>query len=75
MMEKRDNSNLLSSINVPTLITAGSDDIHIPKASASAMNQGIKGSRFAWIERTAHVSNLENPSQYNKVLDQFFKSR
>lgn len=75
MIDKRDNTNSLSSIDVPTLVTAGRDDIHIPKTSATVLTEGIKGSKFTYIDGTAHVSNLEDPGQYNHVLDQFLQQK
>jgi 3-oxoadipate enol-lactonase len=75
MIDKPDNTHLLGSVSVPTLITAGSDDIHIPKESAVSLNRGIKGSKFTFIDGTAHVSNLENSFQYNSVVDEFLTSK
>ncbi len=72
MIEKRDNTPSLHTINVPTLVTAGGEDIHIPKSSAKTLTDNIKGSKFSMIEGTAHVSNLEDPGQYCQTLDQFF---
>ena len=72
MIDKRDNTGILHSINVPTLVTAGSDDIHIPKQSAKTLTDNILGSKFSYIEGTAHVSNLEDPGLYNQILDEFF---
>lgn len=75
MIDKRDNTSSLQSIDVPTLVTAGRDDIHIPKASAITLTQGIKGSKFTYVDGTAHVSNLEDPGQYNLVLDRFLQQK
>ena len=56
---------------MPTLITSGSDDIFIPKTAAGVLEQGIRGARLRVIQDTGHVSNLENPTEYNRVLDEF----
>lgn len=74
MAVKADETATLATIDVPTLITTGSDDVFIPKTSAGLLQAGIRGSRLQVIEDTGHVSNLESPIQYNRVLDEFLAS-
>lgn len=71
MALKEDETATLATIDVPVLITSGSDDVFIPKASASVLKDGISHSQLRVIEDTGHVSSLENPTQYNRVLDEF----
>ena len=71
MLEKKDNTPSLSKIKIPTLITYGTDDQLIPKTAAPAMHKAISHSEIVPIEGTAHVSNLEDPAQYNIALKQF----
>lgn len=71
MAVKPDDTATLATIDVPTLITSGSDDIFIPKTAAGVLEQGIRGARLRVIQDTGHVSNLENPTEYNRVLDEF----
>ena len=71
MAAKGDDTATLATINVPTLITSGSDDIFIPKTSAGALKDGIRNSQLHVIQDTGHVSNLESPTHYNRVLDDF----
>jgi pimeloyl-ACP methyl ester carboxylesterase len=71
MAVKPDDTATLASITVPALITAGGDDIFIPKTSAAVLKNGIRDSRLQVIEETGHVSNLENPTEYNRLVDEF----
>jgi pimeloyl-ACP methyl ester carboxylesterase len=74
MAVKPDDTATLATVNVPTLITTGSDDMFIPKGAAGLLKTGITGSHLRVIEDTGHVSNLESPTQYNRVLDEFLAS-
>ncbi len=71
MAAKGDDIATLATINVPTLITSGSDDIFIPKTSAGVLKDGIRNSQLRVIQDTGHVSNLESPTHYNRVMDDF----
>jgi pimeloyl-ACP methyl ester carboxylesterase len=71
MAVKPDDTATLATINVPTLITTGSDDTFIPKAAAAVLQAGIRNSRQQVVQDTGHVSNLENPTEYNRMLDDF----
>jgi 3-oxoadipate enol-lactonase len=74
MARKEDDTATLATIDVPTLITAGSDDIFIPKTSAGVLREGIRNSQLHVIQDTGHVSNLERPTEYNRVMDEFLAS-
>lgn len=71
MARKEDDTSALATITVPTLVTTGSDDAFIPKTAAGVLAAGIAGSRTHVIQDTGHVSSLENPTEYNRVLDEF----
>jgi 3-oxoadipate enol-lactonase len=74
MAVKPDDTATLATIDVPTLITSGSDDMFIPKTSAGVLKDGIRNSQLYSIPDTGHVSNLEDPVQYNRLLDGFLAS-
>ncbi|HEV7136647.1 MAG TPA: alpha/beta hydrolase [Steroidobacteraceae bacterium] len=74
MARKEDDTKVLPTINVPVLVMAGSDDIFIPKDSPGNLHRGIKGSRFHEIAGTGHVSSLEAPTEYNRVMEEFLQS-
>lgn len=71
MAAKDDDTATLATITVPVLITSGSDDTFIPKAAAGVLKDGIRQSQLHVIPDTGHVSSLENPTLYNRVLDDF----
>ncbi len=74
MMQKADESRILTAINVPTLVTVGSEDSFIPISSATVMRDKIRGAKMVSMEHTGHVSSLEDPITYNDVLGSFLKS-
>lgn len=61
----------LSSIAVPTLIMVGEHDALTPPAASQAMNEKIPNSELHIIPNSAHMSNIENPEEFNKHLVAF----
>jgi pimeloyl-ACP methyl ester carboxylesterase len=61
----------LSKICIPTLIICGREDQVTPLAQSEFMNKNIKGSILHIIDNAGHVSNLEEPEEFNKYLSQF----
>ncbi len=70
---RTDTSESLSRINVPTLIMVGELDTLTPPAASRAMHDRIAGSELHIIPHAAHMSNLENPTEFNKHLIAFLK--
>ncbi len=71
IMDRPDSTDLLSTINVPTLIIVGEEDILTPPSEACLMHEAIAGSRLETIERAGHLSNMERPAAFNTVLTEF----
>lgn len=71
MAERKDSTDLLSSIRCPTLIIAGDEDTLIPYSEAEAMHVKITGSQFHLISKTGHLVNLEQPEAFHKTLENF----
>jgi len=71
MAEREDQTPFLSHILAPTLILCGSQDTINPVEDSKLMQREIKGSRLELIEDAGHVSNLEQPAHFNRVLKQF----
>lgn len=63
----------LSKIRVPTLLLFGEKDRLTPVEIAKAMRDKIPGSQLRVISEAAHVSNLENPEEFNKHLLKFLE--
>lgn len=73
MAARRDYSEDLPNINVPTLIIVGREDSIRPVADAEFMHRGIRHSRLKIIEDAAHVTNMEQPEIFNRALLEFLK--
>ncbi len=71
MAVRRDQTELLSRINVPTLVIVGSEDAITPPSDAEAMAAKIEGSRLVRVEGAAHLSNVERPEEFNRALLDF----
>jgi pimeloyl-ACP methyl ester carboxylesterase len=71
MAVRRDQTDLLPSIDVPTLIVVGGEDSITPPSDAEAMGEKIKGSRLVRIEGAGHLSNVERPEEFNRALGEF----
>lgn len=68
---RADSSPTLGAVSVPTLVIAGEEDTLTPPSDAEAMRAGIRGSRLETVPRAGHLSNLENPEAYNRILGTF----
>ncbi|MFY9621754.1 MAG: alpha/beta hydrolase [Pyrinomonadaceae bacterium] len=71
MAARRDYTDDLAKINVPTLIIVGREDSIRPVADAEFMHRGIRESRLEIIEDAAHMTNMEQPEIFNKALSGF----
>ncbi len=71
LASRTDTTSSLVSIKVPTLIMIGEHDALTPPAAGKAMQQRIPRSEFYIIPNAAHLSNLENPQEFNKRLGDF----
>ncbi|MBM4160217.1 MAG: alpha/beta fold hydrolase [Ignavibacteria bacterium] len=68
---RTDTTAALPSISVPTLILVGEHDNLTPPAAAQAMHDKIAGSELHILSHAAHMSNLENTTDFNKHLIEF----
>jgi pimeloyl-ACP methyl ester carboxylesterase len=74
MAARRDYSDDLAGIKAPALIVVGRHDSIRPVADAEFMHRGIDGSRLAIIEDAAHMTNMEQPEVFNRVLLDFLQA-
>jgi 3-oxoadipate enol-lactonase len=74
MALRRDQTDMLSKIDVPALVIVGSEDTVTPPSDAEAMRERIEGSRLVVIEGAGHVSNLERPEEFDRALVEFLES-
>ncbi len=64
----------LSNVRVPTLIVVGEEDKVTPVSESEIMAKAIPGSQLKVIGKAGHLSHLENPKDFNKVLSNFLTS-
>jgi 3-oxoadipate enol-lactonase len=68
MAERPDSGPDLPGIDVPTLVVSGSDDALIAPDVTAQMADVVPGAEFVAIERAGHLSNLEQPGAFNRLL-------
>lgn len=71
MTSRTDTSADLGKIQVPTLILQGEQDTVITMAAAKSLNEKIPRSQFFVIPKAGHLSNLDNPKDFNAKLLEF----
>ncbi|MEN9907870.1 MAG: hypothetical protein RLZZ540_1011 [Bacteroidota bacterium] len=71
LAERSETCSTLDKINIPTLIICGREDIVTPLAESQSMKACIKGAILQIIEKAGHVSNLEQPDEFNQHLLDF----
>jgi 3-oxoadipate enol-lactonase len=74
MAERPDSMPTLKTINVPTLVVTGDEDILTGPAEAELMRQNIPSSEMKIIPRAGHYSPWEQPGKVGTLLRQFFDS-
>jgi len=74
MAERRDSTYLLPSMDFPTLILVGDEDLLTPLAEAERFRAGIRDRRLRVLEGAGHLSNLEAPRGFNAALIEFVES-
>ena len=71
---EQDRGFVLDDINVPTLVIAGGEDKLYPPALAASMAGRIDNSVLKVIAEAGHLSNIEQPDAFNRVLLEFLQS-
>ncbi|UCE09080.1 MAG: alpha/beta hydrolase [Candidatus Thorarchaeota archaeon] len=63
----------LATIKVPTLVVLGENERKAAFPHAEKMFELIEDSKKVLIPDAGHASNLENPGEFNRVLDEFLE--
>lgn len=71
MTSNIDTRKILPTIGVPTLLIWGDQDKRSPLSVAHQMLVAIPGAKLEIIKGAGHVSNLEAPVQFNKIVRDF----
>jgi len=65
----------LESLNIPVLIIVGSHDTPYILAAADYMKKKIKFANKIIIEDAAHLPNMDQPHEFQRVVEKFLSSR
>ncbi len=74
MADRPDSVATLKTIDVPTLLVTGDEDILTGLNEAQLMHQHIKGSRLRVIPKAGHYSPWEQPEEAGRIIRQFLDS-
>jgi 3-oxoadipate enol-lactonase len=61
----------LTDIDCPALVVVGDSDLGTPPSMAEEIVRAMPRSRLHVVPRAAHLSNVEQPDEFNRVLRQF----
>jgi pimeloyl-ACP methyl ester carboxylesterase len=61
----------LNEILIPVLILCGEQDAVTPLTQAEFLNRKIANSELHSIGKAGHLSNLEQPDEFNRYLTSF----
>jgi 3-oxoadipate enol-lactonase len=73
MAERPDSTGDLGGIDVPTLVITSMGDTLIPPDATKAMGEQIPGARVEVIAGAGHLSNLEAPTDFNRLLQEHIR--
>jgi len=68
MLTRPDSTSDLARITVPTAVVVGEQDTLTPLAESQAIQAGIRGSVLEVIPAAGHLSNLDQPADFNFAL-------
>jgi pimeloyl-ACP methyl ester carboxylesterase len=74
MIERPDSMPTCATIDVPTLVVVGDEDVVTPPKEARALHRAIAGSRIEVLRQAGHLSNVERPAAFNTVVSEFLGS-
>jgi 3-oxoadipate enol-lactonase len=70
-----DQRDRAQAIRVPTLVTVGGQDIATPPALSAELADLIEDARLEVIAGAGHLGNLEQPSEFNRLMSAFIDCR
>ena len=62
-----------AAVTVPTLVLVGADDRLTPPAMAKSIADAIPGAQLSIIAAAGHLSNIEQPAAFNRLLLDFLR--
>jgi 3-oxoadipate enol-lactonase len=71
LAERDETCSVLETISVPALIICGKEDVVTPLVQSEFLRTNIKDSTLHSIDQAGHLSNLEQPGEFNQLLAGF----
>ncbi|HEX6178724.1 MAG TPA: alpha/beta fold hydrolase [Thermoanaerobaculia bacterium] len=73
MAERPDSTDILKQIDAPALVVVGESDSITPPADAERMARNMRNATLVTIRGAAHLSNFEQPEQFNEAVNAFLQ--
>jgi YbgC/YbaW family acyl-CoA thioester hydrolase len=74
MRDRPDATDLLPTIDVPTLVVAGKEDRLIPAEEGKRLADAIPGAQFTVIPDAGHLAPMEQPTATSRVIAEFLQA-
>lgn len=74
-MAEEDLRDVLPTIDVPTLLLYGAEDVRSPRSVAEDLHRGIAGSELVFIAEVGHQANVEAADRFNNEIRAFLAGR
>jgi pimeloyl-ACP methyl ester carboxylesterase len=71
MIARPDSLATCATIDVPTLIVAGDEDVAVQVKESRAVHEAIAGSHLEVLHQAGHLLNLERAAAFNTVVSEF----
>lgn len=75
MALREDTSTVLADTHLPVLIISGEKDTVISPRQSQKMHRLAKSSKLVVLPKTGHLSNLEQPEEWNHAVIQYFSTK
>ena len=73
LASRTDTTDVLKSINVPTLIIRGKEDKITPENLMAELAKNIKNSEYIQFDGCGHLPNMEDPQKFNLHMNQLIQ--
>ncbi len=74
LRDRPDSLDLLGQITVPTLVIVGDEDTITPLAMAQTLADNIPQAQLKIIPQAGHLSNIEQPEEFNRAIRKFCRN-
>ena len=74
LAERDETCSMLDQVSVATLILCGKEDVVTPPAQSERMHAEIKNSTLRILEKAGHLSNMEQPDEFNRSIIHFLST-